>query len=196
MTYSTISQPTHLKRALFFLVLCLLAIAFLNVNQAAAANASTDNLTTLSSKEGNWRQKIGTFRVGIVGGKHAVRRTKLAQPFRLALEKALGLPVEIFAAADYQSLALAHAESRVEYAVYSATAFARAWAHCKCIEPLVAPRATDGTAAFQSILVRAPRHFSNVKSFRRKGYRGSWESIIFRFSISQAKTDKPRHRFG
>ncbi len=137
-------------------VLSVVLSVFLNGERAEAEIAKTETQSEELPTTVDWRQKIGTFRVGIVGGEHAVLRTKRAQPFRRALEEALGLPVEIFAAKNYQSLALAHAESRIEYAIYSATAFSLAWANCKCVEPLVVPRALDGTTAFRSVLISRP----------------------------------------
>lgn len=106
-----------------------------------------------SAGEMDWRTKIGTFRVGIVAGTSPLQRTKRVQPFRRALEEVLGVPVEIFAAADFSTLIEAHTQSRIEYAVYSASAFSAAWILCKCVEPLVAPAAEDGSYAFRSVLL-------------------------------------------
>ena len=49
----------------------------------------------------------------------------------------------------------AHVAARIEYAIYSATAYATAWKICKCIEPLVIPRSTDGGESYKSIIIAA-----------------------------------------
>lgn len=132
----------------------------------SSAQSSGTNQNTSAEIKSDWRKKIGTFRVGIVGGSKAVIKTKQAQPFRLALEEALGMPVEIFAAQDYASLADAHAQSRVEYAIYSATAFSSAWVKCKCIEPIAVPRAADGTYAFRSVLAVRSKKYASLSSLK------------------------------
>ena len=116
----------------------------------------------------DWRQKLGTFRVGIIGGNRPILETRRIQPFRKALQKALGVPVEVFAAKDFSALIDAHINSRVEYAVYSATAFSAAWAMCKCVEPLVAPIAEDGAFGFRSILLSAKNQATSMTALKGK----------------------------
>ncbi len=47
----------------------------------------------------------------------------------------------------------AQVERRIDGGFYSAAAFAIADARCGCLEPLVAPRAADGTLAYNAIIV-------------------------------------------
>lgn len=93
----------------------------------------------------DWRDDIGAFRVGILAGQDIQAAIARAEPFRLALEEGLGVTVDIFPARDYAALIDASAGSRIEYAVFSATAYALAWNRCECIEPLVVARSGDGT---------------------------------------------------
>ena len=104
------------------------------------------------AEEADWRARIGTFRVGLVargGARDTVLRTR---SFAEALEKALGVPVEIFAAADLRALVDAQLAGRVDYAVLPATAYAAAWVACRCVEPVALPRAADGSAGFRIAL--------------------------------------------
>ncbi len=103
--------------------------------------------------DGNWQQKLGTFRVGVVGGNRPILKRRQVQPFREELQKALGIPVEILPARDHQALIDALAGSRIEYATLSATAFSAAWRACKCIEPVAVPMASDGSSSFRSVLI-------------------------------------------
>ncbi len=114
----------------------------------------------------DWREEIGTFRVAIAANGDAATTALRAEPFRLALESALGMPVEIAPAKDYPALIDATTRSRVEYAILSANAFAAAHAACECIDPLVIATSGDGASAFrQSLIVRAdgPSSLASLK---------------------------------
>ena len=69
------------------------------------------------------------------------------------ITKALGLKVEFFVARSYAALIDAQASSRIEYAIYSASAYASAYQRCECVEPLVAPTGEDGSIGIRSVLI-------------------------------------------
>ncbi|MCB1418122.1 MAG: PhnD/SsuA/transferrin family substrate-binding protein [Notoacmeibacter sp.] len=100
----------------------------------------------------DWRADIGTFRIGVVSpdGQRAVPGMELV---RDAFSKALGMPVEVFVARDFPALVDAQASGRIEYAVYSALAYAAAARLCDCVEPIAAPVGQDGATGTRSILV-------------------------------------------
>ncbi len=104
----------------------------------------------------DWRQDVDTFRIGIVGGEDVASAAARMEPFRLAVAEALGVNVEIFAASTAAALIDAHASARVDYAVYSATAYASAWLACECVEPLVIPKSADGVSSFRSVIISRP----------------------------------------
>ena len=101
----------------------------------------------------DWRTELGAFRVGIAGGSDLAGAAARAEPFRLALEEGLSMPVEIFATRDYPALIDAATRSRIEYAVLSPLAFAAVKKSCDCFEPLVAASSGDGTDSYRMILV-------------------------------------------
>jgi phosphonate transport system substrate-binding protein len=101
----------------------------------------------------DWREDMGTFRVAIAADGNAALAAARAEPFRLALEKALSMPVEIVTARDYGALIEAAGRSRIEYAVMSSTAFAALVASCECMEPLVLASSGDGTYSFEALLI-------------------------------------------
>lgn len=70
-----------------------------------------------------------------------------------AYGKALGMKVEFVVAHDYAALIEAQANARIQYAVYSATAYATALERCGCVEPLVAPVDADGATGIRSVLL-------------------------------------------
>jgi len=101
----------------------------------------------------DWRDEIGTFRIGVVaepgGGNTVPGLARLTE----AYANALGMKVEFVVARDYAALIEAQASGRVQYAVYSALAYATASERCGCVEPLVAPVDADGAVGIRSILV-------------------------------------------
>lgn len=101
----------------------------------------------------DWRDDIGTFRIGIVaepgGGNTIPGLARLTD----AYANALGMKVEFVVARDYAALIEAQASGRVQYAVYSALAYATASERCGCVEPLAAPVDADGAVGIRSVLV-------------------------------------------
>ncbi|MDX8453022.1 PhnD/SsuA/transferrin family substrate-binding protein [Mesorhizobium sp. VK9D] len=101
----------------------------------------------------DWRDDIGTFRIGIVaergGGNTIPGLARLTD----AYANALGMKVEFVVARDYAALIEAQASGRVQYGAYSALAYATASERCGCVEPLVAPVDADGAVGIRSVLV-------------------------------------------
>lgn len=101
----------------------------------------------------DWRDDIGTFRIGIVAEPGAGNAVPGLAVLTDAYTKALGMQVEFVVARNYAALIEAQADARIEYAIYSATAYATASQRCLCIEPLVAPVDSDGAIGIRSVLL-------------------------------------------
>ncbi|PDQ20431.1 phosphonate ABC transporter substrate-binding protein [Mesorhizobium sanjuanii] len=101
----------------------------------------------------DWRDDIGTFRIGIVAEPGAGNSVPGLALLTDAYTKALGMKVEFVVARDYAALIEAQADARIEYAIYSATAYATASERCGCVEPLVAPVDSDGAFGIRSVLL-------------------------------------------
>jgi phosphonate transport system substrate-binding protein len=69
------------------------------------------------------------------------------------LAAALGRPVELLPLFSYGAMIDALTERRIDGGFFSTAAFALADARCDCLEPLVAPRAADGTLAYHAVIV-------------------------------------------
>ncbi|MER8573876.1 PhnD/SsuA/transferrin family substrate-binding protein [Mesorhizobium sp. M1338] len=106
-----------------------------------------------SPAHADWRDDIGTFRIGIVAEPGAGNTVPGLAALTDAYTKALGMKVEFVVAHDYAALIEAQANARIEYAIYSATAYATASQRCECIEPLVAPVDSDGAIGIRSVLL-------------------------------------------
>ncbi|TPM39075.1 phosphate/phosphite/phosphonate ABC transporter substrate-binding protein [Mesorhizobium sp. B2-3-4] len=101
----------------------------------------------------DWRDDIGTFRIGIVAEPGAGNTIPGLATLTQAFTNALGMKVEFVVARDYAALIEGQADARIQYAIYSATAYATALQRCGCIEPLVAPVDSDGAAGIRSVLL-------------------------------------------
>lgn len=117
----------------------------------------------------DWRQDVGTLRIGVVADSNNALLIVQAEPFRLAIQEALNIPVEIFAARDYPSLVRAHSDGRVEYAILSASAYAAVYVICECVEPSVVATSDDGTTSYNSIVItRNKDGINSVKDLKGK----------------------------
>src|SRR5438445_3471984 len=74
----------------------------------------------------DWRDDIGTFRIGIVAEPGAGNTVPGLALLTQSFTNALGMKVEFVVARDYAALIEAQANARIEYAIYSATAYATA----------------------------------------------------------------------
>ena len=77
----------------------------------------------------------------------------LVGPIADDLGNLLERPVEFLPFPSYAAMIDAQVERRIDGGFFSAAAFALADARCGCLEPLVAPRAFDGTLAYHAIIV-------------------------------------------
>jgi phosphonate transport system substrate-binding protein len=72
---------------------------------------------------------------------------------RAAFSTALAMPVEVLVARDYAALMEAQIAGRIDYAIYTAAAYAAAQSRCECLLPLAAPVDADGAVGFRSVLI-------------------------------------------
>ena len=128
--------------------------ADLAIGPGWSALATTVALLALPhAAHADWRDQIGTFRIGIVAEPGAGNTVPGLALLTDAYGKALGMKVEFVVAHDYAALIEAQANARIQYAVYSATAYATASERCGCVEPLVAPVDADGATGIRSVLL-------------------------------------------
>lgn len=94
------------------------------------------------------------LRIGMVAGPAAGNRIEGADLIEKAYSDATGLPTQIFVARDFAALIDAQARGRIDYGVYSATAYALARRVCGCVDAIAAPIGTDGSTGMRAILIR------------------------------------------
>ena len=123
------------------------------LTRARLAGAALSMAAACLPAAADWREDIGTFRVGVVAEPGAGNTIAGLAELNDAFTKALGLKVEFFVAQSYAALIDAQVSSRIEYAIYSAAAYASAYRRCECVEPLVAPTGEDGSIGIRSVLI-------------------------------------------
>ncbi len=148
----------------------------------------------------DWRDEIKVFRVGIPVGDNAAYRLQQAEPFRAYLERKLGVHVELFPATSYDAMIEAQASDRIQYGIYSASAFASAEIMCDCLEPIAVPTAEDGASGYHAVLVaraESPYHsLTDAKGARIiAGPEGSVASRLVPFAAFAASGIEPKSYF-
>lgn len=93
------------------------------------------------------------LRFALLAGSSATVTMAIVGPIADEIGAAIGRPVELLAMHSYDAMIDAQAGLRIDGGFYSASAFALAEARCHCLEPIVAPRASDGTTAYHAIIV-------------------------------------------
>lgn len=123
---------------------------------AAAAAVSLAVLAAggpASAQEGAREGAQEPFRIGLVALPGEEAGVEGLGQIKAAYSGALGLPVEVMVARDYAALAEAQIGGRIDYAVYSAPAYAAASLRCRCLVPLAQPVDAGGAVGFRSVLV-------------------------------------------
>lgn len=115
-----------------------------------------------------WQEDIGTFRIGLVAEPGAGSSIAGLSTLTDAYTKALGMKVEFFVARDYPALIDAQAAGRIEYALFSAVAYAATELRCGCVEPLAAPIGDDGSTGIRAVLIARDGRLSTTADMAGK----------------------------
>lgn len=93
------------------------------------------------------------LRLGVLAGRDVMATMRAISPVPAALTQRLGRSVELLPLSSYGAMMDAQAQRRIDGGFYSASAFALAQANCRCLEPIVAPAAADGSLSYYAIIV-------------------------------------------
>ena len=93
------------------------------------------------------------LRFAALAGRSAAAEMALIGPIADDLGRLLDRPVEFLPFPTYGAMIDAQVERRIDGGFFSAAAFALAESRCGCLQPLVAPRAFDGTLSYHAIIV-------------------------------------------
>ena len=93
------------------------------------------------------------LRFAVLAGRSVAATLAALAPVQRELSAILERPVEILPISSYEAMIDAQDQRRIDGGFFSAAAFAFAQARCRCLDALVAPRASDGTLAYHAIIV-------------------------------------------
>jgi phosphonate transport system substrate-binding protein len=102
------------------------------------------------------------LRFGVLAGRRVATTIRILAPVAEEMQERLGRRVEILPMASYDAMIGAQEQRRIDGGFYSAAAFTMADTRCRCLEPIVAPRAEDGTLAYHAIIVT--RNTSGIRT--------------------------------
>jgi phosphonate transport system substrate-binding protein len=95
---------------------------------------------------------VSRLRFGVAVGTDTSIRDRI-EPFRLALERALDVPVDLFLLDTLGDVVEALTNGDIDYAPLSASAYGAAYARCKCVEPLVTARPDAFPGRYHALIV-------------------------------------------
>lgn len=119
----------------------------------AAAVAAVLAIGPVGGAHGDWRDEATVLRLGVVADGGARYTQQRLEGFRNFLSARIELPVELVTFDGYRALIEAQAGGRVDYAIHTAASFVAAGRRCRCVEPVAAPLAFDGSPGFHALLV-------------------------------------------
>lgn len=137
-------------------------LAFLASPAMIGVLAALVMLLPATGAHADWRDEMKVFRIGMIARDSSGQAVPGLAVIKRAYTQALGLPVEIFVARDYAALIDAQATARVDYAIYSTTAYATASLLCSCVEPVVSPVGADGATGLMAVLITRDKRLKTL----------------------------------
>lgn len=123
-------------------------------NSTEPADAATGALPPpVGMAEEPLEQAVPPLRFAVLAGRSATATIAAVGPIADDIGATIDRPVELLAMPSYAAMIEAQVERRIDGGFYSASAFAIAGSRCHCLEPIVAPRASDGTLAYHAVIV-------------------------------------------
>jgi phosphonate transport system substrate-binding protein len=115
-------------------------------------------------------QEITEFNIGILGGENAQDRLTNQECFRAAVEEALGVPVKLFAPADYDGVIQGLLGGTIDYAWLGASAFAKIHlTDPNAVELKLTKQNVDGSTGYYSIgFARADSGIKSIEDAKGK----------------------------
>jgi len=114
-----------------------------------AAAAITLTSFAATAQEASWRDEMPVFRVGLLGGENESDRLRNNECWQVALEEALGVPVEMYPAPDYAGVIQGLVAGQLEYASLGASGYAAIYLQDpEAVEPIFVSAEADGSLGY------------------------------------------------
>lgn len=138
--------------------------------QALTAVTLAGSLIGIGSASADWREEVPAFRIGVLGGELAGLRLEDHACLKTATERALGVPVELFASRDYSGVNEGLRAGTLDTAGLGAAGYAGLFVEDPdLVEPLVTVKQEDGLVGYHSVLfVRADSPYRTLDDLRNK----------------------------
>ena len=107
---------------------------------------------TTAPQSADWRNEIGTFKIGLVRGWSSDMSRLALTRVENVFAKALGTPVKVVVFERFTSLMDAQADGRIDLAAYSARSFATLRMMCECVDALATPTGLAGQTGQIAVL--------------------------------------------
>ena len=118
----------------------------------AVAPQATLPASVTATASPDWRNDIGTFKIGLVRGWSSDMSRLALGRLEMVFAKALGTPVKVVVFERFTSLMDAQADGRIDMAAYSARAFATIGLMCECVDAIATPGTVAGDTGQVAIL--------------------------------------------
>ncbi len=102
------------------------------------------------------KEALAPLRFGVLAGRSAAVTMATVAPLAEDIGTEIDRPVEFVPMVSYSAMIDAQVERRIDGGFYASSAYVLAEARCFCLEPIVAPRASDGTVAYHAVIVARP----------------------------------------
>lgn len=115
-------------------------------------------------------QDIAEFRIGLLGGENASDRLRSNECLRVHAENLLGVPVKLFAPADYNGVIEGLIGGNIDMAWLGPSAYAKVYlTDPEAVEPVLVKVNTDGTYGYHSIgFARADSGIASLDDLKGK----------------------------
>jgi phosphonate transport system substrate-binding protein len=131
-------------------------LPILSGDQSAVALEPARNAVEAAQSADGWRDELGVFKAGLVRGWSADMSPAALARLEKGLAAALGMPARVVTFERFSALIDAQERGAIDYAVYSARAYAAAQLACECLDVLVQPTSAAGGTGQRARLFGEP----------------------------------------
>lgn len=135
---------------------------------AALAILAASVTSPVAATEADWRSEIGTFNVGLLSGENEADRLRRYGCLADVLSERLGVPVELFPAADYAGVMQGLLAGQLHLAGLGASGYAGIYLQdAQAVEPFaVTMNADESLGYYAPMYVRADSPFHELEDLR------------------------------
>ncbi|MEZ5933525.1 MAG: phosphonate ABC transporter substrate-binding protein [Alphaproteobacteria bacterium] len=124
----------------------------------------------MTAEAADWSAEVPVFRIGILGGENEADRLKNYACWKDIVEKDLGIPVELYPAADYAGVIQGLIAGNLEEAELGSSGYAGLYLQAPdAVEPMVTYKQVDGSTGYYSVLyVKADSPYKTLEDLKGK----------------------------